>query len=524
MNKKSLSTTGAALLAGSVLAIANGCIATPPNGGPPPLASSPVSAESVDLQDFYLGSVTGSYMAPNDVPHNPHLATGRNGIHETTWNDDVTDHAGPQSNTGAMSVITHKLGLLPTACPTVLFDAQNRVITNCITLGKTTMYLLDPNTLNILAQTALPAKGNVDPVTLQSDAAGGGYAHLNAAGQVVIGPYDRTYRTYDIVNNGGYFSFQLAASYDLTSIVPPGADDGTYRITDTLSDYDGRYWFTTNTGTIGFIDDITDQQSAVMTYDFPENLQNQVAIDESGVYVVTWTHMNKVKVAEVNDDTECAETGSVAGEICLVWSQEYDVTAAANNPNLVSPGSGTSPTLFGENQDIVAIADNQAPTLHINLYDRTTGNLICSHPTFLDGGAENSPSAYGDEIVLSNNAGYGGALGNGLTIHPGLIKVKANAARTGCTTEWEKYDFKGTPTPFLSAENGTIYTYSVKLGSNGTEAWYLTTVDWITGDIVYEKFVGGGDQFDNMVMPVTVSPDHGAYIAVKNGIVLVRDL
>ncbi len=522
MNKNILLTAGTALAIGSILTVTSACT---PRQEVPPLKSSPASAESVGLQDFYLGSVTGSYMPPNDVPQNSYLAVGRNGIHETTWNDDVTEHAGPQSNSGAMSITTHKLGLLPTACPTVLFDAQNRVITNCISLGKTTLYLLDPTTLKILAKIAQPKKGNIDVITMQSDAAGGGYVHLNAAGQVVLGPYDRTIRTYDIVENEGNFSFQLANSFDLSPIVPAGAEDGDYRITDTLIDYQGRDWFTTNTGVIGYVDDATDPQSAITTYDFGENLQNQVAIDESGVYVVTWTHMNKVIVADASNDADCQDpTGIVPGDICLVWSQEYDVTAAANNPNLVSPGSGTSPTLFGANDDIVAIADNAAPTLHINLYDRTTGDLICSHPTFADGGAENSPSAYGDEIVLSNNAGYGGPMGNGLTIHPGLIKVKANAARTGCTTEWEKYDFKGTPTPYLSTDNGTIYTYSVKEGNDGSEAWYLTAVDWISGQIVYEKFVGGGDQFDNLVMPVTVSPDHGAYIAVKNGIALVRDL
>jgi hypothetical protein len=517
MNRNEVLTVVVSLVLGFMLAATSGCMPEVP-----PLVSSHPSAEVSGLQDFYLGTVTGSYMPPNDVPQNPYLAIGRNGIHETTWNDDVTEHAGPVSSSGAMSVTTHKLGLFPTACPTLLFDSQNRVITNCITFGKTTLYLLDPTTLKVLAQVALPPKENVG-LDGKSDAAGGGYVHLDAAGQVLLGPYDRTIRTYEIVEDAGTFSLQLVRSFDLSPIVPVDAEPGDYRITDTLIDYQGRYWFTTNSGVIGYVVDIDDPQSEIRTYDFGENMQNQVAVDESGVYVVTWTHMRKVAVAETDDDPNCS-SACLAGDIYEAWVQEYDTSAADENPNLVSPGSGTSPTLFGEYDDIVAIADNAAPTLHLNLYDRTTGTLICSHPTFADGGAENSPSAHGDEIVLSNNAGYGGIWGDPQTLQPGLIKVRVNSSRTGCTTEWERYDFKGTATPFLSTENGTIYTYAVKQGTDGADAWYLTAVDWITGQIVYQKYVGSGGQFDNIVMPVTVSPDHGAYISVKNGIALVRDL
>jgi hypothetical protein len=469
------------------------------------LVSKPPTAEAAGLPVYVGTPATPTSYTPLLIPENTHLDANRNGAHEQTYNSDVTVNAGPLGN-GNPSIVTRRIDPLVAACPTVLFDESNRLIATCITLGSTQLLLLDPFTLETLAIKKLPAKD----VNLggENNASGGAYIHLDSEGRVIVGPSDKHIQRYRIAEDNGDFSWVLDEDFDLSSLVPADVE-----ITDTVVDYDGRMWFTSSTGLVGYLNESTTPFS-LKTYDFTVKTQNQVAIDPTGVYVVTIESMNKLVV------------NPATGEIGLQWSTPYDNSGGLGTGG-ISKGSGTSPTLLGTEDDIVAITDNAADQLHINLYDRTTGDELCSHPIFEPGkgGAENSPSGYGDQIVISNNYGFPGFFGGGspFDVENGLVKVEVNAARTACTTIWYNTDIKATPVPFFSTTTGLIYTYSLSAGTNQEQGWYLDLVDWDTGLTVNKTWVGNGPEFDNIIQQITITPDGGALISTRLGFAMVRD-
>ncbi len=130
--------------------------------------------------------------------------------------------------------------------------------------------------------------------------------------------------------------------------------------------------------------------------------------------------MNKLRIA---DD----------GEIELVWQSSYDNGAGLNG--LVSSGSGTSPTLFGNDNNLVVIADNGTPRMHLNVYHREDGRLICSIPVFSSEktGCENSPVGYGNDILLEDNGGFDLFFGNPQDTNRGLVKIRIRDDLSGGT-------------------------------------------------------------------------------------------
>jgi hypothetical protein len=481
------------------LLLVSGC--TP--GGP--LISIPATAELSGVPSFIGQPAVANPLPIHTVPINPYLLDGRNGIHYDTCNSDVTNWVGPLGNNP--SVATHKLDFIAKSCPTILFDSQGRLITVSISFFGTNLYLIDPLTLEILAKHPLPPKTNIN-IGGENDSSGGGYIHMTPSGQVIIPKMDKRIGFYELVENAGEPSWILVKDIDLSGTLPEDA-----YLQDTVPDYDGRIWFTTSIGILGYVnDEITGE---VTTYTVEEGMQNQPAIDPTGLYVVTHGYMNKFSV----DD--------ITGDIILVWRTEYD--NSAGQTGLLAPGSGTSPTLFGENENYVTIADNAYPTMHLNVYDRTTGAEICSQPVFEGSegvGCENSLIGYGNDAVIENNGGFAGFFGDPQLTNEGLAKVHVLADQSGCELVWENYDLKASTTPALSTATGLIYSYSVKQGmdpeGNDTDAWFLSTVDWETGATVYEAWVGSGKEFADILQPVVIGPD-AFYIGTRNGILAVRD-
>ncbi len=484
-----------------------------------PLRSDPATPEAIGLERYYGAPAVlpppGKY-PPLSIPVNPFLDPDRSGIHEDTYNSDVTKNRGFTGKNP--SVVSQRFHPLMVPCPSVLFDDRHRIIAACISPTWVRLYLFDPISFEILATEDLP------PKTLYLDgttnAAGGGYIHMDNEGHIIVGPSDNTIRFYNIVDRDGVADFELARQIELDPLLDAAGVDPSMKIdiTDTIYDYQGRMWFTSAFGLVGYVDEST-QPHSVKLYDFGVEMQNQTAIDPTGVYVVTVEAMNKLVVT---DD----------GDIELAWRQTYDVSAGQTG--LVSSGSGTSPTMFGTEDDIIAITDNAAEQLHLNLYHRDDGSLVCSYPVFKPGlgAAENSPAGYGDEIVLPNNYGFPGYIfpkGSAFDVEEGLIKVsfKRDDNRKpvvdSCYTVWEHYDYKATAVPFFSTSTGLIYTHSVHEGDNGEQAWYINLIDWETGKSVNRTWVGNGPEFDNITAQIAITDDGGAVITARNGLILVRD-
>jgi hypothetical protein len=77
--------------------------------------------------------------------------------------------------------------------------------------------------------------------------------------------------------------------------------------------------------------------------------------------------------------------------------------------------------------------------------------------------------------------------------------------------------------PKLSTGAGLVYTYTKPPRSDGVDAWYLTALDFDTGQTVYKVLAGTGLGFNNNFAPVTLAADGTGYGGVLGGLVRFRD-
>jgi len=418
-------------------------------------------------------------------------------MHEDTTNSDVTNSPAPLGVEGSFTVVSHHLDPLVSACPTVLFTDDGDILTNCFTVTTNTTYLLHGDNLAILDSVTQPPKGN------QGDASGGGYLHKLVSGELLIGPWDKTIRTYEVIKTADGKRLNETSVIDLN----PSLSDEDH-VTDVVVDYDGYTWFTTSSGVIG----IVDENEEVFTHTLPEPLQNQIAIDPTGIYLITYNSIWKFKV-----DAEADPQNPIVEE----WQTEYENTGSG----VVAEGSGTTPTLFGTDNEYVAITDNADPQLHLNVYDRATGALVCQTDVFESGAGavENSPVGYQDSIAIVNNHGWSGFFSDPRSMTPGYEKftVEADAeSSTGfsCNEQWSMPITSAT-VPMLSTQTGLIYMTSLKAedGNEDDYGFYFIGVDWNTGQEVFAQWVGNGAQFDPALMLGAFNSD-GDYVApTRNG-------
>jgi hypothetical protein len=74
----------------------------------------------------------------------------------------------------------------------------------------------------------------------------------------------------------------------------------------------------------------------------------------------------------------------------------------------------------------------------------------------------------------------------------------------------------------LSLATGLVYT--VTRDRKGlVDSWYLTALDFRTGDVVYEQRYGTGLGHNVNYAPVSLGPDGTAYVGVLGGLVRIAD-
>lgn len=198
----------------------------------------------------------------------------------------------------------------------------------------------------------------------------------------------------------------------------------------------------------------------------------------------------------------------------------------------MNQGSGTTPDLFGDGDDYVAITDNADDRMNVLVYRRGPGvpdgqRLVCKVPVFGSGASttDNSMISWGNSLVVENNYGYENltSLLLGRSVVGGAARIDVRPDGSGCDTVWESAVRSPSTVPKLSTANGLLYFYEKQPNSLGIDAWYLTAVDFRTGQRRWTKLTGTGPSYDNNWAPVTIGPDGTAYVGVFNGIVAVRD-
>ena len=445
---------GAVLLAlvGLVLVVPDGWLPLPPGSGSmvtPAYVGRPALTRP-------LRSV--------EVPQHPVLATnGASGVHGDSWASDTYAWAGPRGE--SPEVDTAWFGR--EQCGRLAFDGHGRLIARCADDGDQRLHVIDPETLRSRVTKELPR----GPAGECADA---GF-YLDADDRIVLPTADRQLLVVDTDDAEGTPDLTTEATFDLTGQVP--ADDCVLAV---LPDWQGRIWFATAAGRIGVLDPRTSGAEAL---DLGAGITNAFAMDRSGAYVVTQEALTRI-------------TAGSSGRPEVSWSTPYD-PGSRPKPGQSGRGSGTTPTLLGD--DLVAIADNAEPRMHVLFLRRSDGVEVCRAAVFGEdeGAAESSLVSLGTGVVVSNTYGYAGPLSTvlGRTTPGGLARV--DVAEGDCAVTWTSDAVAPSSTPKLSQATGLVYAYTKRHSWWGVDAWYLTALDARTGRTTFAVRTGLGTSADS---------------------------
>jgi hypothetical protein len=434
-----------------------------------------------------------------DPPQHPFMApNGKSNLHEDAFQTDVHQGPGPLGRQMARTS-----NFLRGVCGSITFDSAGRIVTVCVGLAGPTLYMLDPNTLDVLAQMSLPPRQSI-PTNIFQDFAGGGYFYLDNQDRAVI---PTTSRHVYVVGETSGPGFQLEHDYSLETVVPPGD-----KIISALPDWSGRIWFVSVNGVVGTIDPTT---GAVQSLDTAEGIGNSFAVgDDGAVYIVTNAALYRF-------------AADATGKPVVIWRATYP-NDGTQKSGQSQAGSGTTPTLMGS--QFISITDNADP-VHVMVFRRaatvTGSRLVCRVPVFDKGSSSTDQSivATPTQMVLENNYGYTGpaATENGATTVGGLQRVDLDPTTGRCRTVWRSKEIAPSVVPKLDAANGLVYTYTKPARSDGEDAWYFTALDFRSGKTIYKRLAGEGLGYNNNYAPIIVGPNAAMYIGVLGGIASLRD-
>ncbi|WP_055700915.1 hypothetical protein [Streptomyces silaceus] len=484
------------------------------------------------LVDGYQGAPADARPLPGTKPpQHPYLAAnGRSGMHADAAGSGTYPWSGPLGKRPAVD--SEKMAALGGECATVTFDRAGRIVTVCGTFTGFLVKLLDPKTLDTLAEYKLPQRpSTVEAITrldfskIFKDTSGGAYSYLDNEDRLVLA--DSRQHVVRLAHEqapDGTWRFVVDKEWDLTAHVPHDCVSWTNLypsgecdpVTSVMPDWEGRIWWVTRQGRIGTVDPRTDEIRSIRLKG--EEIQNSFSVAEDGVSIVSDHALYSFRAAA--DGTPEA-----------VWRQTYD-RGTGTKPGSVNQGSGTTPDLFGEHGDYVAITDNADDRMNVLVYRRGADvpeekRLVCKVPVFGSGASttDNSLITWGDSLVVENNYGYENvaSLTLGRSVVGGVSRIDVREDGSGCDTAWESDVRSPSTVPKLSTANGLLYFYTKEPNSLGIDAWYLTAVDFRTGGTKWKRLAGTGLAYDNNWAPVTLGPDGTAYVGVFNGLVAVRD-
>lgn len=73
-----------------------------------------------------------------------------------------------------------------------------------------------------------------------------------------------------------------------------------------------------------------------------------------------------------------------------------------------------------------------------------------------------------------------------------------------------------------------LYTFKKQQPGDLFGGWYLTAVDWDTGEELWDRPIGAGtgniiDPLSSVTAPVVLGPNGGAYVGIRTGVVMAKD-
>jgi hypothetical protein len=484
----------------ALLAIPAGAGAQTPGVTPPPIPQGPMAG---DIKPFDGTPAKADPFSLPPVPRNPFMApNGLSNLHDDAYQTDTYLWSGPLGrNTQTRSAFYVAPGIAR-ECASITFDSRRRLVAICVGLDRPVLAVIDPKTLTPLATYQLPLRkvSGGNPFT---DFSGGGYFYLGRGDRVVV---PTTTRHIFVIRETPGPGLARQDDYDVSGRL--ASDD---KIVSALPDWDGRIWFASRDGVVGWVNR---KSGKVHTRDLGAPIGNSFAVDEHrGVYVVT--------------DAALYRLDAHNGRVRSVWRHGYPNDGTVK-PGQTEAGSGTTPTIMGGGR-YVAITDNADP-VHVMVFKRRAntpeGRVVCRAPVFRKGRSSTDQSLIGAgrALIAENNYGYSiAATENGGVTARGLERVDVDRDGRGCHKVWFSRARAPSVVPKVSAKSGLVYTYTKPPRSDGQDAWYLTALDFDTGHMVWRRLAGEGLGYNNNYAPVTLAPNGTAYVGVLGGLVKFRD-
>ena len=471
--------------------------------------------------NYYGSPAVAKSLGTVDGFAHPLLAEeGTNGMHGNSYNTGAYNYSGPL---GVDPVVkSRSMNVFGGLVATLMFDSHGRIMCISGNVVGFRLLLMDADTLEILAETRLPQRAStreffktLDFSKISGDTSGGAYCHLLKDDRPLIANSDNVIQIYYVDESGEKPEWKVEKEWEVGLYLPEGA-----YLTDAIPDYDGNIWFVTRPGQVGYVEPESGDVH-VMTLE-NEEIQNTLAICADGVYIVSDYAMYRF---EIGEDKLPVYT----------WRTPYD-RGSTLKPGAINQGSGTTPTLLdcpradGTMAHLVAITDNADERVNVVVYERETGAVLARQPVFEAGHSvsENSLIAFGRSFIVENNYTDTGSgfLARNPTGYPGVTRIDMNENCDGCTVVWESAEASPTVVPKLSAGNGLVYIYTRERNGDipkNTVAWYLTALDFATGETVYKVFTGCGRNWNNSYGPITIGPNGTVYVGVFNGLISVSD-
>ena len=479
-----------------------------------PALSAPSVAKGWQPRALQVEPVAHPYMAP----------AGRNSMHGDSYNSDVHHSAGPLATNTAQS---SRLGAKRVGgqCATNTFTADGKLILLCAKLDGFRIQLLQPQTLELLAEQRMPMRSSSFQALLAWDRSiimadsSGAYFYLDNKDRVVLADnLNRVLRLAHRQRADGEWEFYQDGRWDLSEVVPsdclrpsnPFAKGECDMVTGVLPDYDGDLWWVSRYGRIGVIDIDSGYVQSIATPG--EEIQNGFAVAEDGVYVVT-------------DHALYALDKDPQGSPVIRWREAYD-RGSQRQIGSINQGSGTTPTMFG---DYITITDNADGQINLLIYNRTGAaeRLQCKMPLFAAQGSatDNSMIAFNNTVIVENNAGYSSVYGQNdwANLPGGIERIDINPTTGRCEKVWRSAVNAPSSVPKLAAKIGVAYFYAFQLDDQGERHWALVGLDVDSGETVVSIPTGAGAPFNNNWAPITLAPDGTAYVGTSRGVLALWD-
>jgi hypothetical protein len=454
-----------------------------------------------------------------EIPQHPFMAANLgNNMHCDSYISDAYEASGPLGVNAEVSSRTQGFG----GYGTITYDRLGRLVAVYSNGRGFQLELMDPYSLQEMASHSLPSRPwywLFQGIMPWEYIGAGMYFFLDEQDRAIVPTTRNTIQVIQTPKADG--DFKLVREYDLSEYVMPMRWPHRDSVAWVLPDWNGEvYWYATTAGVVGIVDVAS---GAVQTLQLDDEIiENSFAVAEDGAFIISDRALYRFSLGD-------------KGDIIVDWRTAYD-RGPGKKPGHITRGSGTSVTLMGGLDGLVALTDNAEPQIHLQFVRRDNGQLECSIPMFEDGksGTDISVAGFENADVTGEGTGiYSVLIENNWGHHrfprsrpePGLARVDVNQQADGsfvCEQIWASNE-KGIGVFKLSFGNGLAYMYW-RGESCPITSWYLTAVDFVTGDTVYKKRVGTGVGYNNWAGALFLHPDGGiVYSTTIFGLVMIRD-